>query len=388
MNIVIKIMDAIVKEHWPKLLHVLFATLAGAVIFPIAVVLTSLGGNERSPAILKLVIAIALLIPLLWPLKKFWSTGDIRAVSHCWYSIAPVAIIIAAILLLGLSEQTRPLGITLGLILDTVAVLIIGIFAFCQRFLYAALVEAPSSAKVDLADSEVEAKKVFRVVLAILAWEWFGAWYLVTFNSQLTVTTGIIAILSLGIIVFTSYSMGFTGQTGQKILMYSATAAFVVISLVLIDKAINDKALSEFLLGGYFGSALKHQTKIGIVGWITILVLIDLIGVTIAWLTQKLIISKLTFVAVMTLTVYLVGNWIVSTGFSLKDRINEISDYLDPHTATLPSNICITLILASIVGAIASVAGAITGIKKGELPAVSLAIFSICALVLYQLVLK
>ena len=389
MNVLIKILNAIVKEHWPKILHVLLATLAGAVIFPITVVLTGLNGNDWTPIFIKVFIAIALLVPLGWPLRTAWEAGTIKAVSQYWYSTAPVMVVTAVILLLGILDTTRPLGIALGLIIDTVAVLIIGVYAFCQRFLYAALLEAPSSAHVDLADSEVNAKKVFRVVLAILAWEWFGAWYLVTFSPQLDATTGIVAILSLGIIVFTSYSMGFSGDTGQKILMYSAATVFTVLSLVLIDRAIENATVSRFLLGGYIGQTLKNPTgqgSIGLIGWITILIFLDLVGVTIAWIQQKIWISKLTFVMVMTLAIYLVGSWIATTGFSLRKAIDQITLVLNPSIQNLSNDIATGLLVAGLVGIVAAAATTIHSIKEGKLPAASLAMFSLSAFVVYELV--
>ncbi len=389
MDIVVHILNALARKHWPKFVHILLATLAGAVICPIVVIFTALG-EGYAPGITKFLAAVILLgIPAILFYRADWNPKNI---SRWWYVAIPSMVITAVILLLGISNETRPMGIALGLIINTVAILIVGVCAFSQRFLYA-MTEAASSAKIDYADSEVEAKKVFRVALAILAWEWFGAWYLVTFSPQLTITTGIAAILSLGIIVFTSYSLGFSGKTGQKILMYSAAAAFTIISLVLVDRAIESEVVSKFLLGGYLGSALKNQSKIGIVGWITIIVLMDLMSTTISWALQEKVKNKVIriygLVLEITLVVYLVGNWIVSTGFSVGDSIRQLSLLMDPYTTDLPPNIQIPLILGAVVGVIGSSATTVICIKKADnIPARSVAVFILCALVLYQLVFK
>lgn len=406
MNVLIKILNAIAKEHWPKLLYPLFVTLAVAVICPIIIAITGLDGGKaitepsggKTMIYVKIILAIAILSPILRPLYVYRSAGSgPRALAQWWYSAIPVMIISAIILVLGVSEDTRPIGVALGLIINTVALLIIGVYAFSTRFLYAALIEAPTSADVDVADSEVNAKKVFRVILAILAWEWAAAWFFVTFSPQLTPAMGIIAILSLGIIVFTSYSLGLSGDTGQRILMYGAIATFMIICLVLIDRAIQNKQVSQFFLGGYIGNSLKNPMSsgaIGIVAWITILVFIDLTGTTISWALQEKVKNKeirtFTLVIDVTLVVYLVGNWIISKKFSMEESIEKLLSHMDNSAAVtqLPEDIRILLILGAVVGTIASCATAINCIRKTNIPVRSIAVFTFCALILYYFVFR
>jgi len=401
MNVLIKILNAMAKEHWPKLLHPLFITLATAVICPAIIVITGLDGGKVITFV-KIILAIAVLSPLLRPLlihrynRTASSTSRIN-LAQWWYSAIPVIIVTAAILLMGVPEDTRPIGVALGLIIGTVALLVIGVYAFSVRFLYAALIEAPTSAHIDVADSEVEAKKVFQVILAILAWEWAAAWFFVTFSPQLTPAMGIIAVLSLGIIVFTTYSLGFSGETGQKILMYGSIAVFIIICLVLTDRAIQSDKLSGFFLAGYIGKSLKDPMSggaIGIIGWITIIVFIDLMGTTISWALQNVLKNKeirtFTLVVDVTLVVYLVGNWIVSQGFSVKKSIEGLFSHMDRYAAVtqLSGDIRILLILVAVVGTIASCATAIVCIRKTDIPVRSVAVFTSCALVLYYLVFR
>lgn len=397
MNVLIKILNAMAKEHWPKLLHALFVTLAAAIICPVIVIITGLDGNAMT--FVKIILAIAVLSPILRPLCIYRynrsaaaGSGNV-ALAQWWYSAIPVMIVAATILLLGIFKDTRPIGVTLGLIIDTVALLVIGVYAFSARFLYAALVEATTSADVDVADSEVNAKKMFQVVLAILAWEWACAWFFVTFSPQLTPAMGIIAVLSLGIIVFTSYSLGFSGATGQKILMYGAIAAFTIICLVLIDRAVQSDEVSKFFLGGYIGNALKNPTTgIGVLGWITIIVFIDLISTTISWAMQEKVKDKVIrvygLVVEITLVVYLIGSWIVSTGFSVGKAIQRLSGVMEPYTTDLPVEARIALIIGAIVGIVGSCAAGIICIRKADIPARSVAVFTLCALVLYQFVFR
>lgn len=135
--------------------------------------------------------------------------------------------------------------------------------------------------------------------------------------------------------------------------------------------------------------------KVGIVGWIAILVFLDLGGIAISWAIQdpknpewSLFISKLTFAIVMTLGVYLIGTWIVSTDFSIKEVIEGITISLAPSVEKakeLHHDIIIAITLGSIVAVAGFTAGAVTGIKKGGFPAWCLAGLSLAIFVLYQL---
>lgn len=128
--------------------------------------------------------------------------------------------------------------------------------------------------------------------------------------------------------------------------------------------------------------------KIGIVGWIAILVFLDLAGIAIAYKQEKKWISKLTFAIVMTFAIWLIGNWISSTTFSLQEVIEKITLVIDIPNRNLSTDITIALILTAIIGAVASVATAVNALKEGILPAKSVAIFALSSFVLYQLIPK
>ena len=145
-----------------------------------------------------------------------------------------------------------------------------------------------------------------------------------------------------------------------------------------------------------------RSLEIGIVGWIAILVFLNLMGVTIAWGVQKMWVSKLTFAVVMTLVIYLIGSWISSTGFSLKDTIHTLAKKIAPAVGDLSHDIVIALIVAAIIGAVASAAAVINGIQGSAVPASTTAVsggrkgskfptwavagFALSTFVLYQLV--
>ncbi len=392
MNTIFKILHALATKNWPIALRVFLIGLLCAAIYPVITVITGLDGTAWSPFVVKIILALGCVaggLILLW--KYAWKWSVLPQWSRC---AIPIACIATIMLICGAIPPLRSLGVALGLVASSVGLLVIAIYVFSARLLYAAFIEAPSSADVDLADAEIPAKEVFRTILAILAWEWFGAWYLTTFSSEITMATGIFAFFSLGIVVLTSYSLGYKGETGRKVLMYSALTAFILLSFILLDRMIlggmDMHGNITFLTSGYIGGKLKAQgistSQIGVVGWIAILVFLDLAGVAIAWATEKPLISKLTFAIIATLSVYLAGSWITLKGFSMKKSIETLTAFLSDDVRGLSHDITIALTLGAIVGGIACIAGAITAIRRENFPAWSMAGLSIALFVLYQLV--
>ncbi len=393
MDALIEFLHNVAAHEWTRALRIFLLALAAAVVCPVIIVMTGLGGDSASwsPLVIKTILILGVLCPLLWPLTIYRynsiTAGHHVAISEWWYCAIPVIVITAVILFFGIFETTRPLGIALGLVINSVAVLVIGVYAFSGRLIYAITVEAPTSAEVRVADAEIPAKAMFRTVLSILVWEFAMAWYLTAFNGQLTIRTGMFAILSLVIIALTSYSLGLKGELGQKILMYGAITIFVGILLLLVDKLLNDQTFTDFLTSGYIGSQLKSlkTSDIGIVGWIAILIFIDLMGTTIAYWTEKLVIRHTTFAIVMTSTIYLVGTWITTTSFSLELVIKKITAALNPAIQTLSNDVVIVLLLAAIVIAVASAVAMIHRIHAGSFPAVPTALFALATFAFYQL---
>ncbi|MEK7075061.1 MAG: hypothetical protein AAB968_04830 [Patescibacteria group bacterium] len=366
MDLIIKILHAAVKKNWPIALRIFLIGLLCAIAYPILTVLAGINGNALSPAIIKVVLALACVVTsaaILWQWQWMWNT-----LPQWWRSGIPLLGVAAIMLLCGAIPPVRSLGVGLGMIMSSMGLFIVAAYAFMTRFLYAALIEAPTSAETDVADAELPAKAVLRTILAILAWEWFGAWYLTTFSPQITMTTGLFAFFSLGIVVLTSYSLGYKGETGQKILLYGAITALILLSLILLDRMIQQGDVSNFLTSGYFGSELKRmgisKSTIGVVGWIAILLFIDLTGTAIAWATQKMFIRHLTFAMVIALGAYLMGNWIVAEEFSMKKSIETLTAFLAPNVRNLSKDVMLALTLGGIAGSVVCTAGIVTGIKK------------------------
>lgn len=340
---ILRVIRAIAADRWPKVLYVFLIALAAAVICPLIVVIAGLRDDGWSSIIVKLVVVIAVLIPLARPLATYRYSGRV-ALSSRWHCAIPIMLITAVMLLLGVFETTRPLGVLIGLIANSIAILVVGVYAFSIRLIYAITVEAPTSANVDVADADIDAKAVFRVVLAILAWEWFAALFFVAFSPQLTITIGMLAIVSLGIVALTGYSLGFKGELGQKILMYGAIAVFVGISLVMTDRLLNNDSFTGFISSGYIGRQIKNagqpqqtvQTpqaaqapqaaeksapakKMGVFGWIFFLVLIVVVGRLGTHIAGKDkdgkdrdIICQVSVLIALILAFYLLGSWIAS----------------------------------------------------------------------------
>ena len=137
---------------------------------------------------------------------------------------------------------------------------------------------------------------------------------------------------------------------------------------------------------GQDGQNVSFLPQIGIVGWIAILVFVYLGGATIAYKKQNVSINNLSFTIVMTLGTYLIGDWIISTGFSLKKSINTLTAFFGPNIHNLSNDIVIALVIGGIVGLLACAASAVSSIKKTYFPAWSIAGFSLAAFILYQLV--
>ena len=348
MDTIIKILHAITKKHWPIALHVFLIALLCAAIYPIVMIVAGINGDGSSLWI-KIILMLGCVAVGTRILPGRSSMGWMCGWSALpqWQRCAvPFIISIAVILILGAIPPSRPLGIAISMIISSVGVLVIAVYAFCTRFLYAAFVEAPSSKKADLADSEEPAKEVFRTILAILAWEWFAAWYLITFSPTISVTTAMIAFFSLGIVALTSYSLGFKGETGQKVLLYGALGIFIAVSLVLVDKTVQEGHLKKFLTSGYIGSQftpdktqaqqekmqkvspLPQKTeddktkdtkkspesaneKIGILGWMIIFAIIIILGRMLAYSTGNAIFFIIAIYIIILLTIYFAGRWVV-----------------------------------------------------------------------------
>ena len=318
VKIFIKILHATASDNWPKALHIFLLALAAAILCPMLAVLAGLNGESASPTIVKVILLLAALAPLSWPLYVYRYNRAARGIelSPYWHSIIPVSVFSAVVLGLGIFEATRPLAMLMSLVVNSIAVLAIGAFAFSARLIYAIGVEAPTSASVDVADAEIPAKAVFRVALAILAGEWFLAWYFIAFSAQLTVFTGTLVLCSMVIIVLTSYSLGIKGDVGQKILMYGAATVFTGISLLFVDRLLINKSVIDFLTFGYVG---KQFATLGVLGWTVILVLIVAAGRFGTYLAgqdkdgkDRDIICRVSVLIAALLACYLVGSWIMS----------------------------------------------------------------------------
>ena len=352
MNRLIAFIHNIATYGWSGLLRVFLIALMAAVLFPIVTViaglddytavkvanssgqLTSLGNDYTAVKVLLILVALA---PIAWLLIRYWRTGSLP-LSQWWQCAIPMMIGTVVILLLGIFETTRSLGVMLGLLVDSIAVLIIGAYAFSTRLIYAITVEAPTSAEVDVADAEIHAKAMFRTILSILVWEWFIAWYLIAFNAQLNMKTALFAFVSLIIITLTSYSLGLKGELGQKILMYGAITVFVGVSIVMVDRLLNNPEFTGFMTSGYIGSQLKDAgqpqqaapapkvaapqipqpagkpapVKMGVFGWMFILLLIVVLGRIGTQLSGKPDVCRISVAIALLLALYLVGALIVS----------------------------------------------------------------------------
>ena len=352
MNRLIAFIHNIATYGWSGLLRVFLIALMAAVLFPIVTViaglddytavkvanssgqLTSLGNDYTAVKVLLILVALG---PLAWFLMQYRRTGGLP-LSQWWQCAIPMMIGTVVILLLGIFETTRSLGVMLGLLVDSIAVLIIGAYAFSTRLIYAITVEAPTSAEVDVADAEIPTKAMFRTILSILVWEWFIAWYLIAFNAQLNMKTALFAFVSLIIITLTSYSLGLKGELGQKILMYGAITVFVGVSIVMVDRLLTKTEFTDFMTSGYIGSQLKDAgkpqqatpppqvadppmsqstgksapTKMGVFGWMFILLLIVVLGKVGAQLSGKPDVCRISVAIALLLALYLVGASIAS----------------------------------------------------------------------------
>lgn len=320
MDLIIKILHAAAKKNWPIALRIFLIGLLCATVYPIVTVLAGIDGNAWSPIIVKFILALACIAAgaaVLWQWQWMWST-----LPQWWRDGIPLLGVAAVILICGAMPSVRSLGVGLGLVMSSAGLFIIAAYAFVTRFLYAALIEAPTSAEADVADSELPAKAVLRTLLAILAWEWFGAWYLTTFSPQITMTTGLFAFFSLGIIVLASYSLGYKGETGQKILLYGALTAMIILSLVLLDRMVQQGDMTNFLTSGYVGRELKITETIsdtGIVSmsrnwlmWFVLCCFIIIAGRIGSYITEKDIVCIIAIYIVIVLIIYLITSWMIA----------------------------------------------------------------------------
>ena len=314
MDLIIKILHAAVKKNWPIALRIFLIGLLCAIAYPILTVLAGINGNALSPAIIKVVLALACVVTsaaILWQWQWMWNT-----LPQWWRSGIPLLGVAAIMLLCGTIPPVRSLGVGLGMIMSSMGLFIVAAYAFMTRFLYAALIEAPTSAETDVADAELPAKAVLRTILAILAWEWFGAWYLTTFSPQITMTTGLFAFFSLGIAVLTSYSLGYKGETARKILLYGAITALILLSLILLDRMIQQGDVTNFLTSGYIGRELKvTETVPSSRNWLMWFVLccsIIIAGRIGSYFTEKDIVCIVAIYIVIVLVIYLIASWMIA----------------------------------------------------------------------------
>lgn len=258
MDAVVKILHAIAVNQLSTIRRVFLVALACAVVYPMVTIITSLDGDSFTPFLLKFFLVLILVGTGIFPLWKWqWKWSALKP----WLRHAIPIIFGAAILLFGgMIHPVRPLAVIISLLIASLGLLIIAVFCFSGRLLFALLIEATTSSEVAAADAEIPAKEVFRMMLGILAYEWFIAWFVITFSPQLTITTTTLAFLICGIVILTSYSLGFKGELGKTILFWSGLGILLILSLVLVDRMIEQGDLGEFFTKGYVGKELKSKT--------------------------------------------------------------------------------------------------------------------------------
>ena len=300
IDFLIAILHATVKDKWPVALRIFVSALIGALTIPIVMIVA----NFDYSAIVKILMALILLTPLSPPILKLKQGQDI---SPWWYGIAPVMILSGLLLILGSWESTKSLEILIGLIANSVAILVIGIYAFSVRLTYAITIEAPTSPenKDTVANADEKAMAVLRAILAGLVFECFLVWYLIAFSAHLTAFIGVLAMLSAVIAAVTSLSLGHSGTKGLTILMYGMWALFIGITILMIDRLIADTTFINFLTSGYIGSKLKAGSLV----WIFVFMLIVALGRLGTYLTKR---DDICQVSVLIGFLYLIVVWINS----------------------------------------------------------------------------
>lgn len=355
LDFIVDILHAAVKKHWPIALRIFLIGLLAAAVYPIITVLAGIDGDAWSPVIIKIMLALACIaagVTALWQWQWKWNT-----LPQWWRSIIPLLGVAAIMLLCGIVPSMRSLGVGFGLMMSSMGLLIIASYAFIGRFLYAALIEAPTSAEVDVADAELPAKEVLRTILAILAWEWFGAWYLTTFSPQMTMATGMIAFFSLGIVVLASYALGYKGETGVKILMYGALAVFIILSLVLLDRMVQQGDVTNFMTRGYMGGQIKSATTNWLM-WFVICCAIVVAGRIGSYITDKDIVCIVAIYVVIVLVISLIANWMISVNTPIFSR-KQIQWMIG--VGNVPTDVNITRRWFWVIGAIGEIAILLSG---------------------------
>ncbi len=387
----IRLLRAIGSRHWSIALRIFYIGLLCSFVYPPVVALTAITGSASNALKIILIIAIAAECanvirriqrrissrpapPSPSPTPRAPIPG--RPVSQwqqlpLWErSALPIVISAGILLLFGLIPGLRSVSITIGMIAATIGLLVVGVYAFSARLLYAIFVEASTSPNVLVADAELPAKDVFRTILGIVAWEWAAAWFITTFNPELTASIGLFAFLTLGIAIASSYALGFKGKTGLQFLLYGAIMLFVVLAMILLDRMIQQGDIVTFVTSGYVGTALKNSItplrQPGLIGWVIIVAAIYLTGVTIAWKFDRMIIAKITGVGVILLVLGLVGDWLLSpaTGVWFSDTTAEVTQKIAPSVKKLPQDIVTGLIVSSLAGILASCGLILSGIVK------------------------
>jgi len=389
-DILANILQAGLRNDRNIALMALCMALLCAIAYPV-ISLVAGSGN----IVLKLIVLLPFIAYPVFLIVQGWRTGQWLAWWQSWsmWGRCGFIVMIPTGLILITAFLDADIAVAIGLMMSSVSIIVIGVYAFVGRFLYAALVEAPSSGEITVGDAEVPAGTMFRSVLAILAWEWFAAWFFTAFHPQMTIHTATIAFMSFGITAIASYALGVSANKGLRWLMYGSLIVFIAIFAVHIDQALKNPLFVDYLQSGYIGSYIKNNitlkqifSSMGLIEWIPTIVFLDLLGVTIAWYKQKEWISKATFALLATLITYLLAAWVASTGFSLTDYIAKLTAFFDQDITRLPRDVMVALVSAGIIGAVAGTVGTVHQIIKGWWPLWPIAGFSLASFLLYQLV--